>query len=354
MVDTQRISVQRISISRIREVDFKKVAFGSVYTDHMFLADYVDGEWKDWRIVPYGYIQVSPATPALHYGHSIFEGMKAHKNEDGEVLIFRPAKHLQRLNRSAERMCMTSVPEELFNEALTTLVSLDREWVPSEDGGALYIRPLLFSADEYIGVKPSKDFTFMIILCPVGPYYSSAVKVSIETKYSRAVAGGTGFAKTGGNYGGSLYPTVQANKKGYHQVIWTDGQTHKYIEESGTMNVMFIINDTLLTPALGDTILDGVTRDSVLELARSWGMKIEERRIEVKEVVDALAAGKVSEAFGVGTAATIAPIDTIGFEGKDYALPAVNDNTFAKKVLSALEGIKRGLQPDPFGWIQKI
>lgn len=354
MVDTQKISIQRVPLSRLREFDFSKTGFGTIYTDHMFMADYSDNEWRDWRIFPFGYIQVSPATPTLHYGHSVFEGMKAYKNEDGEVMIFRPERHWKRLNISADRLCMTSVPEDLFMESLSTLLHLDRDWIPSAPGASMYIRPLLFSADEYIGVRPSKDFTFMIILCPVGPYYSKPVKVCIETKYSRAVAGGTGFAKAGGNYAGALYPTVLANKKGYDQLIWTDGQTHQYVEESGTMNIMFVIDDVLVTPSLGDTVLNGVTRDSVLELARHWGMKVEERRLAVNELIDAIEKGRVSEAFGCGTAATIAHIETIGHEGKDYTLPPVEKRTFAPRVFKELEGIKRGTLPDPFDWMYKI
>ena len=354
MVDTQKISVQRVALSRIREVDFKKIGFGSVYTDHMFMADFVEGEWKDWRIMPYGYFQMSPANPTLHYGHSVFEGMKAFKNEDGEALLFRPRTHWSRMNISAERLCMTNIPEDLFMEGITSLISLDREWIPSEEGASLYIRPLLFSADEYIGVRPSRDFTFMVILSPVGVYYSTPVKVVIEKEYSRSVAGGTGFAKAGGNYAGALYPTIKANKKGYHQLIWTDGQTHQYIEESGTMNVMFVIDNVLITPSLGDTILAGITRDSVLALARHWNMTVEERRVSVKELVTVLENGRVQEAFGTGTAATIAHIEVISHEGKDYTLPPFNTRTFANKVLTELEGIKRGSLPDPFAWIEKV
>lgn len=355
MVDTQKISIQRASVSRKREVDFTKISFGSVYTDHMFLADYVGGEWKDWRVVPYGPLQISPGSPALHYSHSVFEGMKAFRNINGEAVMFRPRKHWERLNRSAERLCMISVPEALFMDGLTSLLNLDREWIPKQEGASMYIRPLLFSADECIGVRPSKDFTFMIILSPVGPYYSAPVKVRIETKYSRAVAGGVGFAKTGGNYAGALYPTLKANQEGYTQVIWTDGQTHQYVEESGTMNVMFVMDGKLLTPELGDTILDGVTRDSVLTLARAWGMPVEERRISVAELVDALKAGRVTEAFGAGTAATIAPIESIGYDGIDYALPPIDKkSSFGTKVFNELDGIKHGTIADAHGWIEKI
>jgi len=258
------------------------------------------------------------------------------------------------MNISAERMCMPQLPEELFMESLSTLIDLDRNWIPKEEGSSVYIRPFMFSADEYIGIKASQDFTFMIILCPVGSYYSTPVKVRIETHYTRAVEGGTGYAKAGGNYGGAIYPAKLAQDKGYHQLIWTDGKNHEYIEEAGTMNVMFVIEDTLVTPALSDSILSGITRDSVLKLARYWGMKVEERRISVSELVDGLQKGKVKEAFGAGTAATIAHIELIGYEDKDYYLPPVAERKFANNVFAELEGIKRGAKPDPFGWIVKM
>jgi branched-chain amino acid aminotransferase, group II len=354
MVDTLKIQIEKIAKSRLSEVDFQNLPFGKVYADHMFMADFKNGEWKNFRILPYGYIPVSPATPAIHYGQSIFEGMKAFKTEQGDVSIFRPLANWSRLNISAERMCMPTLPEEIFMDALQTLLELDKKWVPSLDGSSLYIRPFMFSADEYIGIRPSQDFTFMIINCPVGPYYSTPVKVKIETEYSRAIEGGTGYAKAGGNYGGALYPAKLAQDQGYHQLIWTDGKTHQFIEESGTMNVMFVIDDTLVTPALGDTILRGITRDSVLTLARHWGMKVEERKVSVTELVEGLKTGRVKEAFGAGTAATIAHIELIAHEGTDYYLPPIEKREFANKVFKELEGIKRGTRPDPFGWIHKI
>lgn len=354
MVDTQKISIQKVKQSRVHEVDFANIPFGKIYTDHMFMADFRNGEWNNFRVMPYGYMPISPATPALHYGQSIFEGMKALKNSAGEALVFRPLDNWRRMNVSAERMCMPHLPEELFMEGLSTMIDLDRNWIPEGEGSSLYIRPFMFSADEYIGIKASQDFTFMIILCPVGAYYSTPVKVRIETHYTRAVQGGTGYAKAGGNYGGAIYPAKLAQDKGYHQLIWTDGKDHEYIEESGTMNVMFVIEDTLVTPALSDSILAGITRDSVLKLARHWGMKVEERRISVHELIEGLQKGKVKEAFGAGTAATIAHIELIGYQDKDYYLPPVVERKFASRVFAELEGIKRGTKPDPFGWIVKM
>ncbi len=354
MVATQKISIQQVAASRLPDIDFDNIPFGKVYTDHMFMADFHHGAWQNLRIMPYGYIPMSPASPAIHYGQSIFEGMKAFKNERNEALVFRALDNWSRLNRSAERMCLPEVPEEIFMEGLQTLIDLDRAWIPNAPGSSLYIRPFLFSADEYIGIRPSENFTFMIILSPVGPYYSTPVKVRIETHYTRAVKGGTGYAKAGGNYGGAIYPAKLAQDQGYHQLIWTDGVEHKYVEESGTMNVMFVKNNTLLTPALNDSILAGITRDSVIQLARYWNMAVEERRISVDELVAGLRDKTITEAFGAGTAATIAHIELIGHEGTDYYLPPIEQRVFSNNVYRALDELKRGQAPDPFGWIYKM
>jgi branched-chain amino acid aminotransferase len=258
------------------------------------------------------------------------------------------------MNVSAERMCMPVIPEELFMESLRTLLEIDREWMPRTEGSSLYIRPFMFSADEYIGIKPSENFTFMIVLSPSGAYYSGAVKVKIETHYTRAIAGGTGYVKAGGNYGGAIYPAKLAQEEGYHQLLWTDGKRHKYIEESGTMNVMFVLNGRLVTPELSDSILAGITRDSVLKLARHWGMKVEERKISVEEIIEGATSGKLTEAFGTGTAATIAPISVIGHQERRYTLPAIERREFSNKVLGELNSIKYGKTEDVFGWIYKV
>ena len=350
-MESLKIDIKKTTQSRLKEVDFHNIPFGKVYADHMFMADYSKGDWHNLRVVPYGPITVSPATPAIHYGQSIFEGLKALKNDRGEALVFRSLDNWKRMNISGERMCMPYLPEDIFMDGMRTLIGLDRDWIPTTEGSSLYIRPFLFSADEYIGIRPSVDFTFMIINSPVGPYYATPVKVKIETHYTRAAQGGTGFAKAGGNYGGSLFPAKLAQEQGYHQLIWTDGHEHKYIEESGTMNVMFMFDDVLVTPALTDSILRGITRDSVLTLARSWGIKTEERKISVEELVDGLKSGRVREAFGVGTAATIAHIELIGHEGKNYYLPPVETRRFSNRAFDELDGIKRGLRQDLFGWI---
>jgi branched-chain amino acid aminotransferase len=354
MTETLKIDVEQVVKSRLPGVDFSNLPFGMVYTDHMFMCDYSEGAWKNARIIPFGYLPVSPASPAIHYGQSIFEGIKAQRSPTGDILIFRPLDNWMRMNISADRMCMPRLPEDLFMDSLRDLIELDKNWIPKTEGSSLYIRPFMFSADEYIGIRPSRNFTYMVILSPVGQYYAQPVRVKIETHYTRAVAGGTGYAKAGGNYGGSIYPAKLAQDEGYDQLIWTDGREHSFIEESGTMNIMFVVNDTLITPALSDSILAGITRDSVLKLAREWGINVEERRVSVNEIVDSLKKGHVKEAFGVGTAATIAPIITIGLNGMNYDLPPVENRPFANKILKELNAIKYGLKQDHRGWIYKL
>ena len=352
MTETISIDIQRNSSPKIGEIDFKNIDFAKVYSDHMFVSNYRNQEWTNNRILPYGDILVSPANPAIHYGQSIFEGMKAYRSAENEILLFRPLDNFRRLNISAERMCMPPLSEQVFMEGLKTLLDIDRNWVPDQEGTSLYIRPYVFSADEYIGVRPSEEFDFMIITCPVGAYYSKPIRVKIETHYTRATEGGTGYAKTAGNYGGSLYPAKLGQDQGYDQLIWTDSKEHKYIEESGTMNVLFLINDTLITPPVGDTILNGITRDSVLKLARDWGVKVEERKVSVEEVIDGIKSGGLKEAFGAGTAATIASITTIGYDGVDYDLP--ENREFSSKILTTLNNIRTGRSKDRFGWIQRV
>ena len=354
MIDTQTIRIQQTSQSRIDTLDESNIPFGQLYSDHMFVADYTDGEWKDLRIEPYQNISISPANSALHYGITIFEGLKAYRNPQGEVMIFRPDANAKRLNISAERMCIPEVPESLFMEALTELVKLDSSWVPSSPNTALYIRPFVFGTDEYIGIRPSQNFRFMIITCPVGSYYSQPVNVKIETEYSRAVEGETGFAKAGGNYASSLYPAKLAQEKGFHQLVWTDAKTHQFIEESGTMNIMFVVDGKLITAPTSGTILKGITRDSVLTIARDWGMEVEERPIAVKEIVSAAKEGRVQEVFGVGTAATIAPIAKIGFEEDIYELKHSDQGKFSSKILKELNDIRTGVIEDRYGWTFKV
>jgi len=354
MVHAIDIDVKQVEKSRIQEIDFQHIEFAKVYSDHMFLCDYREGEWTDLRIEPYKNIELSPANPAIHYGVSIFEGLKAYKHNDGVVSVFRPQANAKRMNSSAERLVMPAIPEEIFMEGMHKLLDLDRNWVPDVDGTSLYIRPFMFATDEFIGVKPASKFRFMIITCPVGAYYSRPVRVKIEEHYTRAVKGGTGFAKTAGNYAASLYPAKLAQEKGYDQLIWTDGQFHKYIEESGTMNVMFVIDDVLITAPTGDTILNGITRDSVLKLAEYWRLNVEVRPIEVEELLSAIEKGRLNEAFGVGTAATIAHIAQIGYQDQDFSLPPLGEDAISTKIMNSLTAIRQGTTDDLFGWNYKI
>ena len=354
MTSTIDIHIDKIKKSRISEYDINNVPFGKCFSDHMFVAEYSDGKWQKASIMPYGDVPMSYAMSALHYGQAIFEGMKAYKNDKGEVSLFRPLENFKRMNKSAVRMAMPEIPEELYMNGLMELVRLDSDWVPSSETGSLYIRPFLISTDEAIGVKISDTYKFVILTCPAGKYYSEPIKVLVETNYYRAVKGGVGFVKAAGNYGRSLYPTKLAQQKGYQQVIWTDSETQQYFEESGTMNVMFVIGDTLLTPGLSDTILDGVTRNTVLALARDWGMKVEERKVSIKEVFEAIDNGTLKEVFGCGTAATIAQIIGIGHNGKDYILPAVEDRKFSPKVDETLRNIRKGKVEDKMHWMMKV
>jgi len=352
--DTLKMNIRKTPKSRIAELDIAKLVFGKTFSDHMFVCDYADGEWGNPQIMPYEKMQMSPSISALHYGQTIFEGLKAYKNDKGEVMVARPWANQKRLNISCERMAMPPLPEEFFMDGLTELLRIDKNWVPSAPKTSLYIRPFMFSTDEYIGVKPSETYRFIIFTSPVGAYYGMPIKVLVETNYIRAVEGGIGFVKAAGNYGRSLFPTALAQKRGYQQIIWTDARNHRFIEESGTMNVMFVIDDIIITPPLGDTILAGITRDSVLTLARDWEYRVQERKISIDEVVDAHKKGTLQEAFGVGTAATIAHISTIGFEGKDYELPPVKERIFSNRVDKELDDIRRGKAPDKHGWMYRV
>jgi branched-chain amino acid aminotransferase len=354
MGGSTNIKITKTSKSRISEIYSNDIKFGEMYSDHMYVAEYSNGLWGGQRIVPYENLDLKPGCAVLHYGQSVFEGLKAYKNDKGEVLVFRPYENFKRINLSAERMCIPSVSEDMFIGGINELLKLDHEWIPHREGYSLYIRPLIFATDEYMGIRPSKGYKFIIFTCPVGAYYSEPVKVKIETYYSRTVEGGTGFAKAAGNYAASLLPMIECQKQGYEQLIWTDGKTHRFIEESGTMNVMFVIDGTLITAPAGNTILNGITRDCVLTLVRDWGYKVEERPITVDEVIDANKSGKMEEAFGTGTAATIAQITTIGYEGIDYELPPVADRYLSNKLFTELENIKVGRTEDKFGWIHKV
>lgn len=354
MNSTTEIQVNKVLNSRLGETDFNNLVFGKYMSDHMFTADYENGEWANLRIEPYAPLALNPANATLHYGQSVFEGLKAYKNDNGEVLVFRAGANHRRLNESAKRMCIPEVPQDLFMEGMSQLLQLDRDWIPDAPGCSLYIRPFVFATDDYLGIRPSNHYKFMILTCPVGHYYAKPVAVKVETYYSRAIEGGTGYAKAAGNYAGSLYPALEAQKQGYDQLLWTDGKTHQFIEESGTMNVMFIINNKLVTaPTTTGTILKGITRDSVLILAREMGVEIEERFLSVTELKEALQKNTLQEAFGTGTAATIAHISLINVDGQDYKLPEVPEDAFSKKILALLDKIKYGNTEDRHGWVTR-
>jgi branched-chain amino acid aminotransferase len=354
MLDTLAIHIQPTTASRLTELDPANMEFGKLFADHMLSVEYTGGEWQQPRIVPYGPISISPANSAIHYGQAIFEGMKAYRQADGSVALFRPLANWQRLNASAERMAMPTIPEDIFLHGLRELVKLDANWVPNVAGSSLYIRPFMFATDGALGVRPSDTYHFGIITCPVAAFFTKPVRVRFEQKYVRAAPGGAGYAKNAGNYGAAMLPSKLAQQDGYHQLIWTDATEHQYVEESGAMNVMFVIDGKLVTPALSTSILDGITRRSVLELARDWGLVVEERRVSSREIIDALQAGHLTEAFGVGTAATIAPIATMGYEGHDYDLPALSDTSFARRVGAALDAIRTGHAADSHDWMVAV
>ena len=351
MSATEQISirVEPTSTSRLSQVDFNNLKFGQIMSDHMLVAEYNNGKWEDVSIVPYGDLKISPSMSALHYGQAIFEGIKAYKFEDGTVSIFRPEQNWKRFNKSAFRLQMPEVPEDIFLGGLKQLLDLDRDWVPSKEGTSLYIRPFMFATESALGVHPSISYKFVVITCPVGAYYSKPISLKVETHYTRAAEGGVGFSKNAGNYALSLYPTQLANDEGYDQIMWTDALEHKYIEEAGTANLIFRIGDTIITPH-GDTILHGVTRRTIMQLAEEWGYKAEQRKVSVQELIDGIKAGIVSEAFAAGTAATITHIDRIGFQGTDYNLPHVEGREFSNNVLEYLNQLRYGKIADSFGW----
>ena len=344
------IPVKRIYRSRMMEVDFSNLEFGKYVSDHMLVCDYRDGQWQSPAIVPYANLSLSPAALGLHYGQTVFEGMKAFRMHDGRINIFRVDRHYERFVRSLDRMCMAVPSKELFTEGLQQLVSLDKGWVPKQPGSSLYIRPFVFASEARFGVKVSEEYRFVIITGPVPELYAHPIKVKVETRYVRAAKGGTGFAKCGGNYGGAYYPTQEARKEGYDQVLWTDAIERKFIEESGMMNVMFVINDELVTPPLSDSILDGITRDSLLTIARDLGYRVVERPVAVEELKQAFHNETLKEAFGAGTAAVVAPIGTIGIDAVDHQLPAYHPDSLLYRIKTRLQDIRVGMAADRYGW----
>jgi branched-chain amino acid aminotransferase len=338
--------------------DQNKLGFGQYFTDHMFIMDYTEGKgWHDPRIVPYAPLQLDPATMMLHYGQAIFEGMKAYKAKDGRILLFRPKKNMERINISNDRLCIPPIDVDFGVEAVKAIVEVDKDWIPEAEGTSLYIRPFIIATDPFLGVRPSQTYMFIIILSPVGAYYPEGinpVKIYIETEYVRAVKGGVGFAKTCGNYAASIKAQMEAKKKGYTQVLWLDGVERKYIEEVGTMNVFFKINGEIITPSLEGSILAGITRDSSIELLRSWGLKVTERRISIQELYDAHANGTLEEAFGTGTAAVISPIGEFNWNGNIITVNQGKIGEISEKLYNTITGIQNGEIEDIFGWTVEV
>jgi len=350
MTETLDIKITKTTNSRLAQTDFNNLQFGHTFSDHMFMADYADGEWKNFQIVPYGDIPVSPANSALHYGQSFFEGLKAYKHADGEVSVFRPDKNAVRFNKSAERLCMPQLPEEIFIQSIAAVVDIDRDWVPAKANHSLYIRPFMFATDPFLGVAPSKTYKYIVLTGPTGPFFAKPLRVKIETHFTRAAEGGMGYAKSSGNYGGAMLPARKATQEGFDQLIWTDAKEHQYIEEMGSANAMFFLDGKLITPAVHDTILDGVTRNTVLTLAREWGIPVEERKVSVAELLEGAKNGKLTDAFGAGTAATIAPVGSISYHDEEYFLSDPKEREFSNKILNALNAIRYGDVPDTHGW----
>ncbi len=354
MVAAMDISVTKVERSKLQELNLENLPFGRYFSDHMLEADYENGEWKNIEIKPYQPLLLNPSIAAIHYGQSIFEGIKAYKDREGKPFIFRPHDNFRRFNISAERMQMPTVPEELFMEGMRKLVELDQNWIPSNEDHSLYIRPFMFSSDEVIGVKPSENYKFMIILSPTGPYYSAPMRIYVEEQYVRAASGGVGFAKAAGNYGAAMMATAEAKKKGYDQVLWMDAVEHKYVQECGTMNVFFVIGNTAITPDLSSgTILEGVTRQSTITLLQEMGLKVEERALGIEEIMEAYKAGLLHEVFGTGTAATISLIKELKY--KDFVMQFDTEQwKTAPTVKKWLTDIREGRREDKYNWMWKI
>jgi len=354
MIASMGISITKAERSKLQDINLENLAFGKYFTDHMLEADFENGEWKNIEIKPYQPLLLYPSVVALHYGQAIFEGIKAYKDQKGEAFVFRPQDNFKRFNISAERMQMPTIPEEIFMEGMRQLIALDKNWIPQRHDYSLYIRPLMFASDEVIGVKPSENYKFVIMLSPTGPYYSAPMRIYVEEKYVRAVEGGVGYAKTAGNYAAAMYATAQAKKQGYDQVLWTDAFEHQYVHECGTMNVFFVIGDKALTPDLDSgTILDGVTRASVITLLTEMGYKVEERPVSIHEIIDAYKSGAQLEAFGAGTAATISPIKELKY--KDFVMHFdVEKWKAAPAIKKTITEIREGLREDKYNWMWKV
>jgi branched-chain amino acid aminotransferase len=351
------MKIHKVAQSRVKDVDFENLSFGRTFSDHMFKATYEKGKWNNPEILPYGTIELAPSVSTLHYGQAVFDGLKAYRKKSGEIGIFRLNRYQARLNMSGARLCIPPVPEDLFDNAVRGLCKIDGQWVPQKRGSSLYIRPFVFATDNFIGVHVADSYLFMVITSPVGTYYKEGlnpVSLISSGEYVRAVRGGLGEAKTAANYAASLLPAEEAQKKGFTQVLWLDAIERKYVEEVGTMNIMFLIGDELVTPALNGSILAGITRDSVIQLARHWGVKVVERPVSIDEVMVRAKDGSLKEVFGTGTAAVISPVGRISHQGNDVTINDGRIGDFSQKLYDEITGIQYGEKADPFHWMYDI
>ena len=347
------MKIHRTDITKINDVDFNSINFGEIFTDHMYECNFKNSSWNLPVIKPYKSIEIAPSASVFHYGQAVFEGMKAYKDENEDVWMFRPDQNQRRINKSAERLDMPAFPKEYFMEGLNTLLKIDSEWVQKGADNALYIRPFIIATENCVSASSSNKYKFMIICSPVQGYYAGEVRVVFADKYSRAANGGVGFAKAAGNYAASFYPAKLAAQEGYQQIVWTDASNHEFLEEAGTMNVFFRINDTLLTAPTSDRILDGVTRKSIIDFAKSEGINVEVRNIRVDEIVDSARKGELLEMFGAGTAVVISPISGFSNKGESFELPKV-ENSYASIIKKGITDIQRNLSEDKFGWRVKV
>ncbi|WP_072875957.1 branched-chain amino acid aminotransferase [Salegentibacter echinorum] len=351
--DANQLKITEVQKSKIEEINFDNLVFGEIFTDHMFTCDYEDGTWKNPEIKPYGSIELDPSTKVFHYGQAVFEGMKAYKDDKDQIWLFRPQQNFERINKSGARLAMPEFPKEYFFKGLEELLKLDKEWIKKGFGNSLYIRPFVIATEECVSASPSTKYKFMIICSPAQAYYSGEVRVQFSEKYSRAANGGVGAAKAAGNYAAQFYPTNLAQEAGFQQIIWTDANTHEFLEEAGTMNIFFRIGDKLVTAPTSDRILDGVTRKSVIDLAKDMNIEVEIRRVKVAEIVDAARSGELKEIFGSGTATVINPIVGFGYKNEKFELPKLEDS-YGKAFKDTLMKIQYNQAEDKYGWRYQV
>ena len=347
--DTNQLEINKVQKSKIEEVNFDNLVFGEIFTDHIFECDYANGEWQNPKIKPYGPIQLAPSAKVFHYGQAVFEGMKAYKDEDDQIWLFRPDENFKRINKSSARLAIPEFPEEFFFNGLEELLKLEKDWIKKGFGNSLYIRPFVIATEECVSANPATKYKFMIICSPAQAYYSGEVRVQFSEKYSRAADGGVGAAKAAGNYAAQFYPTNLAKEAGFQQIIWTDANTHEFLEEAGTMNIFFRVGDKLITAPTSDRILDGVTRKSVIDLAKDLNIEVEVRRVKVSEIVEAARKGELKEIFGSGTATVINPISGFGYKGEKFELPKLEDS-YGKSFKDRLMKIQYNQAEDKHGW----